>query len=150
MTRLSFTLSWIPHCCPQKQQCVLTSRSGSTYAFHPVAGIRLSVGPNCVTNSGIVIGGLAIYLSLVLREQLGGCLVRATCHPGPLPVTCAGRQDTHPDSVRHSQVRNECPKSAPHLLNPRRANATRRTRGIASRSLVPSERLPPYRIARRS
>ena len=27
---LSLTLSWMPHCWPQKQQCVLTSRSGST------------------------------------------------------------------------------------------------------------------------
>src|SRR6476646_10131217 len=30
ITSLLRTLSWIPHCCPQKQQCVLTSRSGST------------------------------------------------------------------------------------------------------------------------
>ena len=30
MTWLSLTLSWMPHCWPQKQQWVLTSRSGST------------------------------------------------------------------------------------------------------------------------
>ena len=29
ITYLSLTFSWIPHCCPQKQQCVRTSRSGS-------------------------------------------------------------------------------------------------------------------------
>jgi hypothetical protein len=30
ITSLSRTFSWMPHCWPQKQQCVLTSRSGST------------------------------------------------------------------------------------------------------------------------
>jgi hypothetical protein len=31
-TSLSFTLSWMPHCWPQKQQWVFTSLSGSTAA----------------------------------------------------------------------------------------------------------------------
>src|SRR4051812_9976409 len=30
ITSLPFTFSWTPHCCPQKQQCVFTSRSGSS------------------------------------------------------------------------------------------------------------------------
>ena len=30
ITWSSLTLSWMPHCCPQKQQCVFTRRSGST------------------------------------------------------------------------------------------------------------------------
>src|SRR5262245_11363417 len=64
MTSLSFTFSWMPHCCPQKQQCVLTSRSGSTeesarwpvgYAFN---------GPNLASNSGGRGGSAAIGSSL--------------------------------------------------------------------------------------
>src|SRR5215831_9161412 len=64
MTSLSFTFSWMPHCCPQKQQCVLTSRSGSTeesarwpagYAFN---------GPNLASSSGVRAGSVAIGSSL--------------------------------------------------------------------------------------
>src|SRR5215813_7580086 len=64
MTSLSFTFSWMPHCCPQKQQCVLTSRSGSTeestrwpvgYAFN---------GPNLASSSGVRDGSAAIGFSL--------------------------------------------------------------------------------------
>src|SRR5262245_38285036 len=60
MTSFSFTFSWMPHCCPQKQQCVLTSRSGSTeesarwpvgYAFN---------GPNLASSSGVRGGSRAI------------------------------------------------------------------------------------------
>src|SRR5262249_43522938 len=63
MTSLSFTFSWMPHCCPQKQQCVLTSRSGSTevstrwpvgYAFN---------GPNLASSSGVRGGSAAIGTS---------------------------------------------------------------------------------------
>src|SRR5215472_12662188 len=66
MTSLSFTFSWIPHCCPQKQQCVLTSRSGSTeesarwpvgYAFN---------GPNLASNSGV--GGASAAIGFPLER----------------------------------------------------------------------------------
>src|SRR5262245_39971574 len=64
ITSLSFTFSCMPHCCPQKQQCVLTSRSGSTeestrwpvgYAFN---------GPNLASSSGVRGGSAAIGISL--------------------------------------------------------------------------------------
>src|SRR5215510_5788878 len=70
MTSLSFTFSWMPHCCPQKQQCVLTSRSGSTeesarwpvgYAFN---------GPNLASSSGVRGGSAAISPSRVISYQL--------------------------------------------------------------------------------
>src|SRR6516164_4447786 len=73
MTSLSFTFSWMPHCCPQKQQCVLTSRSGSTeestrwpvgYPFN---------GPNLASNSGVRGGSAAIGSSWVVG--LLGCWV---------------------------------------------------------------------------
>src|SRR6516164_2740012 len=64
MTSLPFTFSWMPHCCPQKQQCVLTSRSGSTHesARWPV-GYALN-GPNLASSSGVRAGSAAIGSSL--------------------------------------------------------------------------------------
>src|SRR5262249_43122891 len=64
MTSFSFTFSWMPHCCPQKQQCVLTSRSGSTEASTrwPV-GYAFN-GPNLASNSGVRGGSVAISSSL--------------------------------------------------------------------------------------
>src|SRR5476651_2528212 len=44
-TWFSFTLSWIPHCTPQKQQWVLTSLSGSAAAIQPPAGCDTACGP---------------------------------------------------------------------------------------------------------
>src|SRR5262249_23740668 len=60
MTWLSFTFSWMPHCCPQKQQCVFTSRSGSTEASTrwPVGYDRS--GPNRASRSGVRGGSAAI------------------------------------------------------------------------------------------
>src|SRR5689334_22181894 len=67
MTSLSLTLSWMPHCCPQKQQCVLTTRSGSTAASmrRPVGYARS--GPNFASSSGLRGGSAAIGLCLLLR-----------------------------------------------------------------------------------
>jgi hypothetical protein len=44
MTSLSRTLSWIPHCCPQKQQCVFTNRSGSTLVESRQTGMDYPTG----------------------------------------------------------------------------------------------------------
>ena len=46
MTSLSFTLSWMPHCWPQKQQCVLTSRSGSAEVDSRSPDMTARCGPN--------------------------------------------------------------------------------------------------------
>ena len=45
MTLLCLTLSWMPHCTPQKQQCVFTSLSGSLTSVQSGGIARLSVGP---------------------------------------------------------------------------------------------------------
>src|SRR5580765_3978894 len=140
----------MPHCCPQKQQWVLTIRSGSTSAFHPWAGIRFSVGPNWDTNSGIVTGGLAIYLRLVVKQQQRACLVRAIFRPVPWRAICAGKRDIHPDNGLPPEADNESPASSPHPSGLQCAFLTRTAHRSASRRLAPSARLPLYKIARRS
>jgi hypothetical protein len=59
-TWLSFTLSWMPHCCPQKQQCVFTRRSASPSGCQPSAGSDCSRGPKRATRFSIVSGSFAI------------------------------------------------------------------------------------------
>src|SRR6476619_970599 len=139
----------MPHCCPQKQQWVLTIRSGSTSAFHPLAGIRFSVGPNWDTNLGIVTGGLAIYLRLIVKQQRA-CLVRAIFRPAPWPAICAGKQDIHPDNGLHPEADNEFPVSSPPPSGLQCAFVTRTAHRSVSRRLAPSARLPPCKIAHRS
>src|SRR5262245_30846376 len=46
MTSLSRTFSWMPHCWPQKQQCVLTSRSGSVLVESRTLSTTERCGPN--------------------------------------------------------------------------------------------------------
>src|SRR6476661_6919949 len=46
ITSLSRTFSWTPHCWPQKQQCVFTSRSGSTLVDSRTPVIADRCGPN--------------------------------------------------------------------------------------------------------
>src|SRR6185436_1893684 len=48
MTSLSRTFSWMPHCWPQKQQCVFTRASGGWRAFssYPPGGASLRCGPH--------------------------------------------------------------------------------------------------------
>src|SRR5215831_15134363 len=46
ITSLSRTLSWMPHCWPQKQQCVCTSRSGSALVDSRAPVARDRCGPN--------------------------------------------------------------------------------------------------------
>src|SRR6476646_3512189 len=140
----------MPHCCPQKQQCVLTIRSGSTSAFQPLAGIRFRVGPNCATSSGIVTGGLAINFSLILKQRLSPLHVHAIYRPVPWPAICAGKQDTHPDNGRRSKADNGYPATAGHLSNRQYAAATQTTHRSAGILPVQSARLLPYKTERRS
>src|SRR5262245_24019627 len=46
ITWLSLTLSWMPHCWPQKQQCVCTTRSGSTLLARRAPSEYARCGPN--------------------------------------------------------------------------------------------------------
>src|SRR5437762_6694204 len=67
MTALSLTLSWMPHCCPQKQQCVLTRRSGSTeLSTRWPVGYAFS-GPNFASSSADRGGSVAIGSSFGRR-----------------------------------------------------------------------------------
>src|SRR6185295_639839 len=59
-TWFSFTLSWMPHCTPQKQQCVLTSLSASAAAPQPPGGVSARCGPYCSINCSTVCGSLAM------------------------------------------------------------------------------------------
>src|SRR5688500_13483501 len=62
MTWLSRTLSWMPHCWPQKQQCVLTRRSGSSAVVPRVPTDRC--GPNARVISRSSTGSRAMSLHL--------------------------------------------------------------------------------------
>src|SRR4051794_40892660 len=88
ITSLSFTLSWMPHCCPQKQQCVFTRRSGSTdeSTRRPVGYDRS--GPNVASRSGLRGGSAAIGASL--RGPPGDGAPRGRC--GPQVSLCQGEQ----------------------------------------------------------
>src|SRR5581483_8085028 len=63
-TLLFLTLRLMPHCCPQKQQCVGTSLSGISLSCQPPGGTKFSVGPYCLLNSSTVRGGFAIFTFL--------------------------------------------------------------------------------------
>src|SRR5262249_38298658 len=60
ITSLSFTFSWMPHCCPQKQQCVLTRRSGSTEVSKRNPLWYARSGPKVARSSGVRGGSAAI------------------------------------------------------------------------------------------
>src|SRR3954469_8554499 len=50
----------MPHCWPQKQQCVLTSFSASrAESCQPPGGVKLRWGPKCAANASGVSGSLA-------------------------------------------------------------------------------------------
>src|SRR6187399_24544 len=53
ITVFPFTLSWMPHCWPQKQQCVLTRRSGSTDVSSRSPDWYARNGPNFANSSGV-------------------------------------------------------------------------------------------------
>src|SRR6266536_6118593 len=68
-TWLLRTLSWMPHCWPQKQQWVLTSFSGAS-CCHPPGGTYWRCGPYRSASDSSDCGGLAMAGSLVAK--LGG------------------------------------------------------------------------------
>src|SRR6187200_885932 len=71
MTWLSFTLNWMPHCWPQKQQCVFTSRSGSALVDRraPVGADRCGPYRSMMRSSST--GIVAISLLLDCGKPLG-------------------------------------------------------------------------------
>src|SRR6516225_9104514 len=70
-TWLSLTLSWMPHCTPQKQQWVLTVLSASAAAPQPPAGVSLRCGPYCAISASSVTGSLATPARLLHHAGLG-------------------------------------------------------------------------------
>src|SRR5256885_15894040 len=60
MTRLSLTLRLIPHCWPQKQQCVGTTLSGSTPLSARIPSMRLRCGPHALARASSDLGSVAI------------------------------------------------------------------------------------------
>src|SRR5262249_47053395 len=58
-TVFPFTLSWMPHCWPQKQQWVLTSRSGSADVSSRSPDWYARSGPNFASSSGVAGGSVA-------------------------------------------------------------------------------------------
>src|SRR3954447_7293614 len=60
MTRLSLTLRLIPHCWPQKQQCVGTTLSGSTPVSARIPSMRLRCGPHALARASSDLGSVAI------------------------------------------------------------------------------------------
>src|SRR6266498_3755930 len=60
MTRLSFTLRLMPHCWPQKQQCVDTSLSGTAPVSALAPSIRLRCGPQALTSASSDLGSVAM------------------------------------------------------------------------------------------
>src|SRR4051812_41274825 len=59
-TWFCFTLSWMPHWSPQKQQWVLTSLSGSPAAPQPPDGSAAACGPYRSMSASSGSGGLAM------------------------------------------------------------------------------------------
>src|SRR5262245_8135088 len=68
ITWSSLTFSWIPHCWPQKQQCVFTRRSGSTAESMRWPDGYARSGPNVASSSGVSGGSTAIGSSLRRRR----------------------------------------------------------------------------------
>src|SRR6266545_5578515 len=73
MTWLSRTLSWMPHCCPQKQQWVLTRRSAgcSDSSSQPPGGTWDGWGPYCAASASGDRGGLATGFLLKTKLRRG-------------------------------------------------------------------------------
>src|SRR5262245_5912605 len=63
----------MPHCWPQKQQCVFTRRSGGWRVFssHPPGGASLRCGPQRAVRASMEAGSSAKAL-LLLHADLGG------------------------------------------------------------------------------
>src|SRR5262245_51986677 len=83
MTSLPFTFNWMPHCCPQKQQWVLTSLSGSTEASTRWPPWYARCGPNFASNSGVTVASAAIAPSLGRRGDIPQMPLRQGKHLTP-------------------------------------------------------------------
>src|SRR6266545_6935223 len=59
----------MPHCCPQKQQCVLTSRSGSMLVDRRAPDMLDRCGPNCAVIRRSSTGSVAIVCGLRTPES---------------------------------------------------------------------------------
>lgn len=66
ITWLSRTLSWMPHCCPQKQQWAFTSRSGSTL----VDRCRPVMFETCGPNRSMILSSSAGSVAIVKRLRV--------------------------------------------------------------------------------
>src|SRR5262245_20687126 len=83
ITALPRTLSWMPHCCPQKQQCVFTSLSGASALVPRVPGERCGPKASMIrsssTGSSATLGLLALAgPSPRLRETEEGATAAGT------------------------------------------------------------------------
>src|SRR6516225_7646585 len=87
MTWLFFTLSWMPHCWPQKQQWVLTKRSGSADVSSLSPPEYPRCGPNCAMVESKLSGGRTIFFSFFCLDKL-----RCACPYVPL-------SEDHQDSL---------------------------------------------------
>src|SRR5262245_43984409 len=86
-TWFPFTLSWMPHCWPQKQQCVLLRRSGSTDVSSRSPDWYARSGPNFASNPGGAGASVAMRADLA-RLRFPGRVLGAGEH---LPA--AGRAE---------------------------------------------------------
>src|SRR5262245_27153594 len=87
-TWFPFTLSWMPHCWPQKQQWVLTSRSGSRAVSSRCPVWYDRSGPNLCSSSGVAGASVAMRADLA-RFGVPGRVLREGEHLPP-----ARRADT--------------------------------------------------------
>src|SRR5919108_4791748 len=102
ITALSLTLSWIPHCTPQKQQCVLTRRSASPRPCHPPGGVSWRWGPYCAVSCTSVCGGVVIKpLTLTLSQREGGTL---NCAPSADAVAGRGNKAAYPNPISYTSI----------------------------------------------
>src|SRR3954471_15502628 len=70
MTTLSFPLSWMPHCWPQKQQCVLTNFSGSDVVERLAPAMRDRCGPNWLMIFSSSTGRVAMAWGILVEREL--------------------------------------------------------------------------------
>src|SRR5947209_19731093 len=82
MTFSSLTLSWMPHCTPQKQQWVLTSRSGVPRPCQPPGGVSWRWGPYCAISCAVVCGRVVMEIDSLRDERPSSAKAP---HPCPLP-----------------------------------------------------------------
>src|SRR6476661_5388348 len=93
ITSLSRTFSCTPHCWPQKQQCVLTSRSGSALVDSRRPAISERCGPNCSMIFSGSTGMVATTSPRRRRDALGQSLAPCAALGKAEQRTAATRAD---------------------------------------------------------